>query len=415
MGKIVFIISGKSPITLTGGLGAYSWNIGKIFKSLGYDVRIFGYSDKDEVIENEFAKIYHVKSPTSKMLVVGLPLTARLLANKMKEVIIKEKLGSVIIYESGCWGISGIYLKRVLKNYDIILNMLVGYFSTYKHDQWGQVQGASIKDYGLFSYLTMYFLYLLFISTYSRLESKLISEVDYIIVHYDSTERILKNEFKSFGSGVIKKIPYYIDLYSRHSITKFSKPFKNYDGLIIGVICRQDPRKGINTFIKALKILTDRRVDYRCIIAGDGIYLNKNIKLAYKFGIKDNISFLGFVESVEPYLKSSDIYVLPTLEEGSGAISLLEAMKVGLPIVTTYCDGIPEDFVDGETALLVPTKNAEALADAIEKLIKEPELRKKLSENVKEDYKKRFTFDKMREGIKNILLELERECNNING
>ena len=415
MKKTVFIISGKSPITQTGGLGAYAWTVAKVFKSLDYDVKIFGYCDKNSVAHTDFAAIHHVYSPVSKILVVGLPVTARLLAKRMKKVIEEEGLKDVIIFGCGCWGLAGLYLLRKLKRSRIQFNLIVGYFSTYRHDQWGQFIGTSINEYGFINFSIMYAIYLLFISTYSWMEKTLLLNADNIIVHYESTDKILINEFRGIKHDIIKKIPYYTELYERSSDIGFNDPFKIYSGCVIGVICRQDPRKGISTFLKSLKILNDRGIDYRCFIAGDGIFLKKNRKLAIRLGLESKVRFLGFVESVEPYLEASDIYVLPTLEEGSGAISLLEAMQYGIPIVTTYCDGIPEDFIDGETALLVPTKDSESLADAIEKLIKEPELRKKLAKNVKEDYKKRFSFDKMREGIKNILHELEREANSING
>src|SRR5690606_20317497 len=113
--------------------------------------------------------------------------------------------------------------------------------------------------------------------------------------------------------------------------------------------CRQDPRKGINTFLKALARLRDRGCPFQSIVAGSGVFLKANRRLAAHLGLQNQVSFPGFVPSVEEVLKHTDVYVLPSVEEGSGAISLLEAMRLGLAIVTTRCDGIPEDFVEGET------------------------------------------------------------------
>jgi glycosyltransferase involved in cell wall biosynthesis len=91
------------------------------------------------------------------------------------------------------------------------------------------------------------------------------------------------------------------------------------------------------------------------------------------------------------------------VEEGSGAISLLEAMKKGVAIVTTSCDGIPEDFINGETGILVEPGNANQMANAIETLLKDKDKRRKLGENAMLDYQKRFTFEKMKIGMAGLI------------
>ena len=73
-------------------------------------------------------------------------------------------------------------------------------------------------------------------------------------------------------------------------------------------------------------------------------------------------------------LATASIYVLPSYAEGL-PISILEAMSAGLPVVTTPVGGIPEAITDGEEGLLVPTGNAEALSDAIQRLLSDSELR----------------------------------------
>jgi glycosyltransferase involved in cell wall biosynthesis len=147
-------------------------------------------------------------------------------------------------------------------------------------------------------------------------------------------------------------------------------------------------------------------VRFACTVAGSGIFLEANKSLARRLGLGDLVRFPGFVPSADALLEQADIYVLPSLEEGSGAISLLEAMKKGVAIVTTLCDGIPEDFVPGETGLLVPPADPVAMADALEPLLSDPVLRARLAAAVRADYARRFSFEKMRTGIIEVLAPL---------
>jgi glycosyltransferase involved in cell wall biosynthesis len=105
-------------------------------------------------------------------------------------------------------------------------------------------------------------------------------------------------------------------------------------------------------------------------------------------------------------LDQADIYVLPSVEEGSGAISLLEAMKKGIAIVTTLCDGIPEDFVPGETGLLVSPADPVAMADALQALLSDAPRRARLAQSARAEYAHRFSFEKMRAGIVQVLAAL---------
>ena len=78
-------------------------------------------------------------------------------------------------------------------------------------------------------------------------------------------------------------------------------------------------------------------------------------------------------------------------------------MKKGVAILTTSCDGIPEDFVNGETALLVPPNDPRQMAQALERLIGDGALRDRLAGNVRADYGRRFSFEKMKAGLKSLL------------
>ncbi len=405
--KIAFIISGKSPITSPGGLGAYSYNVAKIFSKMRYQVFIIGFSNKNETIDLGFATLIHFTNRLEKLFALGAIIIGNKFVHYMKSIIDKKNPEEVIVYSAGIWGIAGVKLKKIYKNLNLKITSLVGYFTTHKHEYRGHVIGTVVRDYGIGTYLFMKALYFFAVFFYSPIEKKMLNETDKIVVHYESTKKILIKEFKNLDINKIKKIPYFIDIYSRKSDNKFKNIKSAVNKKInVSVICRQDPRKSINTFLKAVKILFDKNYDFNCFIAGSGVFLKNNIKLSKKLKIYDKVKFLGFVESVEDVLNYTDIYVLPSVEEGSGAISLLEAMHKGVAIVTTLCDGIPENFINNKTALLVKMQDYNKMAEAIELLLTNSKKRKEIATNVKKDYIKRFSFDKMKKGIEDIIFEM---------
>lgn len=404
MSKIAFVVSGKSPISKTGGLGAYSYNVGKALNDLGFKVYIIGFSHRDEVLNLDFATLIHFKNPYERLLAPGAVMSCPILVKKMEEVINREAPAEVVVYSAGIWGIAGVKLGRKLRNRNIKVKTIVGYFTTYKHEYRGQLLGTLAEDYGRILHILMRSLYAFASYFYSPIERKMLTATDTIAVHYNSTRAILLNEFPSLQKDKVVKIPYYIDLYTRASDVKFAPAgIRNPSIPTVSIVCRQDPRKGINTFLKAVRILKGREVIFNCLIAGSGIFAKQNKHLAKKLGVSDYVNFLGFVGSVEEVLDNTDIYVLPSVEEGSGAISLLEAMKKGIAIITTRCDGIPEDFINGETGILIPPGDARQLADAIETLVKDRNLRNNLAQNVKADYCSRFTYEKMKRGINSLI------------
>jgi glycosyltransferase involved in cell wall biosynthesis len=92
-------------------------------------------------------------------------------------------------------------------------------------------------------------------------------------------------------------------------------------------------------------------------------------------GLTDRVRFLGVMAHAEiaPLLGDLDIFAMPSRREAWG-VAAAEASAVGLPVVASRVGGIPEIVVDGETGLLVPAEDPDALAAALDKLLADPEL-----------------------------------------
>src|SRR5882672_7042610 len=142
--------------------------------------------------------------------------------------------------------------------------------------------------------------------------------------------------------------------------------------------------KGLEYLLQAAQLILKRsNLRFKIVFAGVGPLEPHLKKLAEDLGLRERVRFLGFRKDVGELLVASDIVVLPTLREGL-SIALLEAMAAGKPIVTTTIGSNREATQDGKAALLVPSKDPRALADAIMEFVRDPYLRVVKAKKAKE-------------------------------
>ncbi len=156
--------------------------------------------------------------------------------------------------------------------------------------------------------------------------------------------------------------------------------------------------KGIYVFLEALKILKERNVDFKSIIAGAPVELKEEDlrKLLIEYGLSNNVEYRGYVkgkEKIDTYL-DSDIFILPTLKETFPGV-ILEAMEFALPVISTKEGGIPDIIVEGETGFIIEKDNVHQLAERIEFLIKNERFAIKMGGEGRKRFLNNFTFDKM--------------------
>ena len=145
---------------------------------------------------------------------------------------------------------------------------------------------------------------------------------------------------------------------------------------VIGTVCRLvEPKKGLRILLQAIAVLARRYGQPPCqlLIVGDGPSRHELELLREQLGLSSWIVFAGSRRDIPRVLHALDAFVLPSLYEGFG-IAILEAMAAGKPVIATAVGGIPEFVLSGETGLLVEPGNAEALADAIDRLLSHPQL-----------------------------------------
>jgi len=162
---------------------------------------------------------------------------------------------------------------------------------------------------------------------------------------------------------------------------------------------RLHPTKGHEYLLEAFASVAERFPNARLVIAGDGAKRGSlEAKATHLLGA-GRVLFTGFRRDVTPLLAASDLFVLPSLLEGMPH-SLLEAMAAGLPVVATSVCGIPEVVEHGRNGLLVPPRDAVALASAICRILGEPELADRLAKEARATIEQKFAVrDSLDEAI----------------
>jgi len=117
-----------------------------------------------------------------------------------------------------------------------------------------------------------------------------------------------------------------------------------------------------------------RDLEARLVLIGDGPDIHRVREEAATLGVSDRVTFLGRQERVEELLASSDVLLLPSLEESFG-LAALEAMAAGTPVIASRVGGLPEVVGEGEGGFLYPPEDVRGMADGLRRLLTDQELR----------------------------------------
>ncbi len=199
-------------------------------------------------------------------------------------------------------------------------------------------------------------------------------------------------------------------IYEGMDLSLFPKrtPLKAHNGaepVIVGTVAHLSREKGLNFLIEAASLIPDVKRKLRFIIVGDGYCLEELRGLVDQKGLKDVFEFAGFHSDTSQYMRSFDIFALPSLSEGLSS-AILEAMATSLPIIATDVGGIPELVKDGDNGLLVAPANPAALARAILRLADNPEESRRMGQRGRERMEEQFTLERK-------IVETEQLCDSL--
>lgn len=167
------------------------------------------------------------------------------------------------------------------------------------------------------------------------------------------------------------------------------------EGLVISYVGQLVARKGVDILIEALGLLSSRMHPLPLLVAAGKGPLREDLeRRVAELGIAERVRFVGKVphDEVAEYMSVGDVFVLPSYSEGLPTVAC-EALNCGVPIVATAVDGTPEVVRDEQTGLLVPAGDAPALADALERILTDHDLRRRLAEQAVIIGREEFTWD----------------------
>jgi glycosyltransferase involved in cell wall biosynthesis len=175
---------------------------------------------------------------------------------------------------------------------------------------------------------------------------------------------------------------------------------------VICCVAHLSLKKGQMHLINAVAMLKDRFPKLVCLLAGEGDQQSELEQQAVKLGIADRVRLLGFRSDVMSVMNAADVVVLPSVaKEGLGLV-LVEAALLEKPTIGSNAPGIDEAIQDGVTGLLVPPGDAKALADALARLLEDPDLCRKLGTAGRERSLDLFSQASMVSGFESVYREM---------
>ncbi len=145
----------------------------------------------------------------------------------------------------------------------------------------------------------------------------------------------------------------------------------------IGCVTRLHDSKGNQFLVEAAKLVVSERPQAKFFLVGEGPLLESLQQQAQALGLGDRFVFAGFAKDVARVVSAFDVSVFPSLWEGT-PLTVFEALAMGKPIVATDADGLLDVLTADRDAIIVPKRDARALADALIRMIDEPETRARL-------------------------------------
>jgi glycosyltransferase involved in cell wall biosynthesis len=165
---------------------------------------------------------------------------------------------------------------------------------------------------------------------------------------------------------------------------------------VVGFVGVFRPEKGIEYFLDMARVLLDQGTNVRFLAVGgesaveDVGWFDRMQAHARAIGLGDMIRFTGSRTDIPDLMRSIDVLVVPSLNEGFGRV-IVEANAVGVPAVGADAAGIPEVIEDGVTGFLVPPRDPRAMASVVARLLRDEPLRRRLRQTLPERARARFS------------------------
>lgn len=217
-----------------------------------------------------------------------------------------------------------------------------------------------------------------------------------------STSHVMKKEILKYVDREVEVTPFGVDikLFAPKQVNRIT----GENDIVIGAIKQIDKKYGTDILIAAFKKACVANPDksLKLLLVGSGAMKEECENLAKELGIEKKVIFVGKVppEKVPDYHNMIDIYCnISTLDSESFGVSVVEAMACGKPVIVTNVGGLPEVVNHNETGLVIQKENADAAAEAIQRLIDNKNLVTFLTTNAMQHVHKHYNWDNNLEHI----------------
>jgi glycosyltransferase involved in cell wall biosynthesis len=391
--RSVIVIAGKDPTLIDGGSESYLRAYGRAAIRAGYEPHQFCVSTRENVEETEYGVIHRTRSPYRPFRGLMVAAHERYVVRAVDQFVGQHK-GPHLIHSFGPWSGVGVAVARLLHKRKIETVTAATSFGTYNHETQGKLRGLRGARMTLMRLQHEWEL-LWTRLTVDPSERRGYRGSDVVLVNYDSVREIIHRQF---GSGIsFGKMTYASETAFLRSTAKRSKMpeaiarLEPKDAPLLVAVSRHDPRKGLDILLRALANVRKDGIPFRACLIGGGLLLDVHRRLVDQFELSSCTAVPGRVSDAYAYLEHADVFALPSLEEGSGSVSLLEAMQAGAAAVVSRVDGLPEDVIDGHSALLVEPGDAVDLATALSRVFTDSDLRAQIAREGHQQYRERFS------------------------
>lgn len=180
------------------------------------------------------------------------------------------------------------------------------------------------------------------------------------------------------------------------------------EDIVFGTISRLDPIKNQKMMITAFRRVSEGLTNAKLVLIGDGPSREELEEHVSRCDLDGKVIFTGFIVNPQRYFCLMDIFLLPSLSEGT-SMTLLEAMAFSIPCIVTDVGGNPEIVIENETGIVVPNDDSSRLAEAMITLSKNKALCAKYGERGRLRYQENFTVKHMVDAYENLYLKLSQK------
>jgi len=234
---------------------------------------------------------------------------------------------------------------------------------------------------------------------YEAIDRRIVRRADRVLVGSSAAQE----EVRAHGARHVEIVPNAVAIPDERSLDDDARALRADTGIpagavVLGMLGRLHPCKGHEIFLQALAMLVRAGRDVHGLVVGEGQDGDRLHGLVDALGIRDRVTFTGFVDEAIRYLRAMDVVAVPSVKD-SLPLTALEAMSFALPVVGSCAGDLPVAIEDGVSGFIVPIGDSAALAERLAALVGDPDLRRRIGAAGRRRVIEAFSADAMARGL----------------